>query len=143
MPITDVQLIYRLQDTVRVLINYRDGVDSFNLYWSATEGGAYTLFAEGILNEEGKIPSIKNKALYDFNPSTITIPTAWDNNQTNFIKLAPVTNGTIGALEGPMKIPTRLELINQKDQVVAFGFNKDSQKFIPLAVNEDGELKTV
>ena len=139
MSITGVQLIYRLQDTVRLLIDYRDGVDTFNLYWSSTSGGAYTKFAEGILNEEGKIPHIKSRALYDFNPSTIS---SWDNDQTNYIKLAPVTSGVEGAQEGPMEIPTRLELIVPKDQYVAYGFNKDAQKFIPLAVNEDGELKT-
>jgi len=139
LSIQGTQLIYRLVDTVRLLIDYRDSVDSFNFYWSATEGGAYTLFAEGIPNEPSNNPAIRDKVQFEFTPSTIT---GWDNTQANYIKIAPVTGGTPGSQEGPMEVPTRKELIFQKDQVVAYGFNKDEQKFIPLAVNQDGELKT-
>ena len=139
MAISGVQLIYRLPDTVRLLVEYRDGVDTFNFYWSATEGGAYTLFKEDLLNEPSKIPAIKGKVLYDFVPSTIS---GWDNSQTNYIKMAPVTGGVVGAQEGPMTIRTREELITYADKMIAYGFNKDEQRFIPLAVNEDGELIT-
>lgn len=141
MSIQGVQLIYRLQDTVRLLIDYRESPtpDSFNLYWSSTSGGSYTLFAEGILNKPSNEPAIRGKILVDVIPSTIS---GWDNNQTNYIKLAPVTGGSVGAQEGPMTIKTRKELIQPSDSTVVYGFNKDEQKFIPLSVNTDGELIT-
>lgn len=143
MSITGVQLIYRLRNAVRLLIDYRDdGTDSFNFYWSDTELGVYTLFSEDLINRPSKFPAIKGKILFEFYPSLITNPTNWDNDQTNYIKIAPVVGGVVGAQEGPMAIPTREEMIVQKDQVVAFGFNKTTNKFIPLAVNEDGEIIT-
>ena len=139
MSISGTQLIYRLQDTVRLLIDYRSGVDTFNFYWSSTEGGAYTSFYEGLINEKSDVPSIRGKIVFDFNPSAIS---GWNNDQTNWIKLAPVTGGIVGAQEGPLKIMTRLEMIPPKDATVIYGFNSSSQTYIPMAVNEDGELKT-
>jgi hypothetical protein len=138
--IAGTQLIYRLKNAVRLLIDYRPGVDAFNFYWSATELGAYTLFAENLTNQASLVPPTKGKVLFEFYPSLITLPVQWDNDQTNYIKIAEVIGGVVGAQEGPMAIPTRTEMIGQKDQMVAFGFNKDSQKFIPLAVDVDGKL---
>ena len=146
MAITGVQLIYRLKDTVRLLIDYRTGSpppDTLNFYWSSTELGAYTLFASGIINEPSTTPSVRGKIIFEFKPSTITNPTNWDNLQTNYIKMSTVTSGVESALEGPMPIPTKDENIYPTEKVVAFGFYEDDQKFIPLAVDDEGKLKTV
>lgn len=142
MAISGVQIIYRLQDHVRLLVDYRTGSpppDTFNFYWSSTSGGAYTLFLEDVINQGSSIPGIKGKILVDFVPSTIA---SWDNGQTNYIKLAPVTGGVVGAQEGPMEIPTKDEIGVAYDKTVIFGFNKTNQKFIPILVNDDGKLIT-
>lgn len=143
MALSGVQLIYRLKNTIRLLIDYRDGSpapDSFNFYWSSTEGGAYTSFATGIENIGSNVASVRGKIVFDFIPSLIA---GWDNNQANYIKMAPVTGGVEGAQEGPMQIPTVREMTGPADTVVVYGFNKANQKYIPLAVDEDGKLITV
>ena len=145
MAITGVQLIYRLKDLVRLLIDYRDNggtpPDTFNLYWSSTEGGSYTLFAEDIINKPSDIPSIRGKIQYEFVPSTIDTPD-WDNDQKNYIKLAPVTGGVVGSQEGPMEIPTRKEMIEHSEKSIMYGFNTSEQKFLPISVDEDGKIIT-
>lgn len=145
MAIAGVQLVYRLKDFVRLLIDYRESPtpDTFNLYWSTTSGGAYTLFAEKILNQPSSIPQIRGKILFEFVPSQITNPTQWDNNQTNYIKLAPVTGGVVGAQEGPIEIPTKDEVKQPSDGMTMYGFNKDLQKFIAVSVDQDGKVFTV
>jgi len=140
MAITGVQLVYRLKDTVRLLIDYRNGgtpPDSFNLYWSSTSAGVYTLFQTHILNQPSDVPSIKGRILTEFHPSQIV---GWNNLQTNFLKMAPVTGGAIGALEGPMTIPTREEMFSWAEKSIIFGFDKVTQKFIPIAVDSTGKL---
>lgn len=141
MSIVGTQLIYRLQDLVRLLIDYRGGTtppDSFNLYWSDTEGGSYTLFGS-VENVPSKVPSIKDKIQYDFIPSKIS---GWDNNQKNFVKIAPVTGGSEGAQEGPMEIPTRREMIQYSEKSIMYGFNKDKQEFMPITVDQNGKIIT-
>jgi hypothetical protein len=140
MAITGAQLIYRLQNTVRLLMDYRQNPtpDSYNLYWSSTELGVYVKFAS-FLNEPSRTPSIRGKIQFEFIPSTIV---GWDNSKDNWLKIKPVTAGVEGAFEGPMKVPTREELINYAEKTISYGFNKDSQKFIPLAVDVDGKLIT-
>jgi len=145
MAINGVQIIYRLRDFVRLLIDYRGGVtppDTFNLYWSTTSGGAYTLFLSKILNEPNTNPAVKGKVIADFIPSTITNPVQWDNIQTNYIKLAPVTGGVVGAQEGPLAIPTRNEMLFPIIRTASYGFNKNLQQFIPIAVNDEGKIIT-
>jgi len=142
MAITGLQLIYRLRDTVRLLIDYRGTPvipDTFNFYWSSTSGGAYVLFASNIKNEPSINPSIRGKVAFDFSPSTIV---GWDNFKTNYIKMAPVTGGIEGVLEGPSIIPSREEMITFSDKQLIFGYNRDFDKFIPLAVDPDGKLIT-
>ena len=136
--ITGLQLIYRLQDTVRLLMDYRENPtpDSFNLYWSAAIAGVYVKFAS-FLNVPSNIPSIRGKILFEFYPSTIV---GWNNSTDNFLKLAPVTGAVVGALEGPMTVPTKQETIYYAEKSISYGFNKDLQKFIPLAVDTDGKL---
>ena len=136
MAIAGFQLIYRLKDTVRLLIDYRVGPDSFNLYWSATELGVYALFA-GVINKPSNVPSIRGKILFEFNPSMIV---GWSNLQDNFLKMKPVTGGIEGAFEGPMKVPTREEMLPWAEKMISYGFNKDEQRFIPLAVDTTGKL---
>lgn len=140
MSILGMQLIYRLKDTVRLLTDYRTGSpppDTFNFYWSPTAIGVYTLFQTNIKNEPSVIPSIKGKVLFEFNPSSIS---GWNNAQTNYIKMALVTGGVVGAQEGPMTIPTKDEMIQWADKVVAFGFDSTTQKYIPVAVDSTGKL---
>ena len=140
MAIAGIQLIYRLKDTVRLLIDYRDGTpppDTFNFYWSSTSGGAYVQFATGVKNEPSKIPSIKDKIVFEFNPSQIS---GWDNSQENYLKMTEVIGGAESAQEGPMDVPTKNEMIQYADKMIAFGFDKTTQKFIPLAVDSTGKL---
>ena len=144
MSINGVQLIYRLEDFIRLLIDYRDGggtpPDTFNLYWSSTSGGAYVKFMEKIINKPSDVASIRGKIQVEIVPSTIT---GWSNSQENFFKLTTVTGGVESALEGPMEIPTRQEMIDQySDKSIIYGFNTDDQKYIPIKVNIDGKIIT-
>jgi len=137
--IVGAQLIYRLADFVRLLIDYRnDSTDSFNFYWAPTSVGPYSLF-KTINNIPSKEPQFRNKILVEFSPSLIS---GWDNQQTNFMKMAPVISGVEGLVEGPIEIPTRLELTKPADKFVVYGFEKATQQYIPISVNHDGEVIT-
>jgi hypothetical protein len=143
MAITGVQLIYRLHDTIRLLIDYRSSPippDSYNFYWSSTSGGVYALFASGIKNQPDRNPSIRNKILFDFLGSSIA---GWSNFQTNYIKMAPVTGVVIGAQEGPLDIPSREELIPYAEKSLVYGYDRVTDKFIAVAVDSDGKVLTV
>ena len=139
MSIQGVQTIYRLRTTVRLLIDYRTGVDSFNLYYSHTNIGAYIALGS-VKNIASKVPATKGKILFEFHTDSLV---TWDNDTINYIKLAPVVGGAEGALEGPLIIPTRVESILPKEFAVIYGLNINSQKFIPISVDPTGKVMTV
>lgn len=138
MAIQGVQIIYRLKQVVRLFIDYRAGVDSFNLYYSNTESGSYTLIGS-TLNNPSIAPASRGKVVFEF----ITDGLAnWDNETRNYVKLAPVINDIEGAQEGPLVILPRSEMIVPKEYSVMYGFSKELQKFIPIAVDDVGNIIT-
>jgi len=144
MAITGVQLIYRLSNTVRLLINHSDysNVDSFNFYWDSAESGTFTnSFVEGILNVPSNKSAIRGKIMIDVIPDPNV--SGWDNNITNWLKMAPVVGGVEGAKVGPIKIPTREQIIPHADKVIIYGYDEDNNRYIPAAVDSNGKMKTV
>jgi hypothetical protein len=139
MSIQGVQVIYRLRTTIRLLIDYRASVDSFNFYYSNVELGPYTLI-DSVSNIASLVPSTKGKIVFEFHTDSLV---GWDNETRNYIKLAPVTGGIEGVLEGPLMIPTRTESIIPKEFSVVYGLNKDLQKFIPISVDQTGKVMTI
>ena len=139
MAIQGVQIIYRLRQTVRLFIDYRENVDSFNLYYCNTVGGVYALIG-AVDNVASTSPASRGKVVYEFSTESLT---NWVDTTSNYIKLAPVVGVVEGAQEGPLKIPSRTETIAPKEFSVMFGFNKDTQKFVPVAVDGDGNIITV
>jgi len=139
MSIQGVQVIYRLKTMVRLFIDSRTGVDSFNLYYSNVELGPYTLL-DSVTNVPSKFPASRGKIIYEFHTDSLV---GWDNETRNFIKLAPVVGGVEGAIEGPMTIFTRVESIQPKEFSVMYGLNKDLQKFIPISVDITGKVMVV
>lgn len=139
MSIQGVQLIYRLRSTIRLLVSYRTGVDSFNFYYSNIEVGPYVLLGS-VLNIASLIPSTRGKIVFEFHTDSLV---GWDDQTRNYLKLAPVIGGVEGVQEGPMMIPTRVESIIPKEFSVIYGLNKDSQKFIPVSVDATGKVMTI
>ena len=139
MSIQGVQIIYRLRTTVRLFIDYRTSVDSFNLYYSNVDIGPYT-FLGNVLNFYSKQPAIKGKNVFEFHTDSLV---GWNDDTKNYIKLAPVIGGIEGVLEGPLTIPTRVESILPKEFAVIYGLNISSQKFIPISVDPTGKVMTV
>jgi len=139
MSIQGLQLIYRLKSTIRLFIDFRVGVDSFNMYYSNVEIGPYTLI-RSVANVASKVPSTRGKIVFEFHADSLV---GWNESTENYIKLAPVVGGFEGALEGPLAIPTRLENIIPKEFSVMYGLNKDSQKFIPISVDSFGKVMTI
>lgn len=138
MAISGVQLIYRLRETVRLLINHRVGVDSFNFYWSATSGGVYALISN-VSNTPSTEPAIRGKIRFEFNVGVNGLN--WNNDSNNYIKLAPVTGGVEGALEGPNLITPRYDYTSREPSTM-YGYNEVEDRFIPVAVDETGKLRT-
>ncbi|MDD5650059.1 MAG: hypothetical protein PHF86_06550 [Candidatus Nanoarchaeia archaeon] len=138
MAIQGVQIIYRLRQLIRLFVDYRAGVDSFNFYYSDAPSGVYTLFGSAV-NQPSNAPATRGKIVFEFSTETLV---NWDDNARNYIELAPVTGGTEGAMEGPLTIPTRVETIIPKEFSVVYGFNKDTQRFIPVSVDADGNVVT-
>lgn len=139
MAIQGVQIIYRLKQVIRLFIDYRTGgVDSFNLYYSNTESGSYTLIGS-VLNNPSIIPASRGKVVFEFITDGLT---NWDNETRNYVKLAPVIDGVEGEQEGPLVILPRSEMIVPKEYSVMYGFNKELQKFIPVAVDDVGNIIT-
>jgi len=137
MAISGLQIIDRLLTSVRLLIDHRDGVDSFKLYWSATEGGVYSEFAD-VLNGTNNNPALRGRISYMFFPDDEGMA----NDAKNYIKLAPVIGGVPGALEGPAVILTREQTKKPVDIRAMAGYNSDQDKYIPIAVDEDGKIIT-
>jgi len=136
MSIQGVQLIYRLQTTIRLFIDYRTGVSSFNVYYANLSVGPYALISS-IENVASRQPATRGKIVFEFQTSTLV---NWNDETKNYIKVAPVVGGVEQPLEGPLEIPTRIETIRPKEFSVIYGFNKDSQKFIPVLVDDAGKL---
>jgi hypothetical protein len=139
MSITGVQLIYRLQTTIRLLIDYRNNIDSFKFYYSSILGGPYTFFKQ-IENVASKSPSTRGKIYLEFNTTNLI---NWNNDTSNFIKMSTVFGGVEGLQEGPLEIITRVENIVPKEFSVVYGLDYNSQKFIPISVDSTGKVKTV
>ena len=140
MAITGVQLIYRLRETVRLLVDYRIGVDSFNIYWSNASGGPYTLFNnfENVPIPQG---SFKNRIPFEFNVGPLGLN--WNNTITNYIKIAPVTGGVEGALEGPLIVPAKFEKSKYaatKSSLVV-GYYEAEERYVPVAVDSVGKVR--
>lgn len=141
MAITGVQLIYRLRETIRLLIDYRTGVDSFNVYCAKVLVGPYGLIAN-VADIASNVPAIRGKIQLEFGTAPLETAGFWDNNVVNYIKLAPVVGGVEGALEGPLNVPTRVSTIIPKEFAAMYGFDATNQKFIPVIVNAEGKLIT-
>lgn len=139
MEIQGVQVIYRLRSTIRLFIDYRQNVDSFNLYYSNIKGGPY-IFLNFVTNVVSKSPATRGKIIFEFNTDSLG---GWDNDSRNYIKLSEVIGGIEGVLEGPLTILTRLESVVPKEFSVMYGLNKDLQKFIPISVDENGKVMTI
>lgn len=139
MSLPGLQLIYRLQTTIRLLIDYRTGVDSFNFYVSTESSGTYSLIGS-TQNTSSKEPGSRGKILYEFNVGPIP-GLNWDNTKTHYLKIAPVINNVEQTKEGPLVIPNRYEYAKDDKHIVSFGFNSDEQRFIPIAVDIDGKVK--
>jgi len=139
MSIQGLQIIYRLRTTIRLFIDYRTGIDSFNLYYSNSLAGPYTLL-KSIFNVASNNSSTRGKIVFEFNISNLI---NWNNDSTNYLKMSQVIGGIEGILEGPVEVNTRLEQILPKEFAVIYGLNYDSQKFIPISVDDTGKLKTI
>jgi len=138
MAISGTQLIYRLTNTIRILIDYRVGVDSFNIYWCSTSGGVYALLAN-VLNIANKTnPAIRGKIYFEFAPSAVV---GWNNAQTNYIKLEPVIGGAPQPQEGPMIVPAKsTDTVSIDRSTVIKGYNSAEDRFIPITVDSTGKL---
>lgn len=139
MSIQGVQVIYRLRTTIRLFIDYRIGVDSYNIYYSNIELGPYTLLGS-VANIASLVPSTKGKIVFEFHTDGLV---GWNDDTRNYLKLAQVIGGIEGILEGPLTILTRTESIIPKEFSVIYGLNKDSQKFIPVSVDPTGKVMVV
>jgi hypothetical protein len=117
------------------LIAYRVNVDAYRFSHAAVVGGPYVAFAT-IQNLPSILPSTRGKVVFEFYPSALT----WDNTIKHFLKMEPITGGVPGPIEGPLVVPVRYEYAKNPKDTVAFGFNKDEQRFIPIAVDKDGVL---
>jgi len=135
MSITDVQLIYRLQNTVRLLIGNRPNVEAYKFYHAAAVGGPYVAFAT-VQNLPSLNPPTKGQVVFEFFPSGLS----WDNTIKHFLKMAPIIGGVEQAQEGPLVVPVRYEYAKNPKDMVMFGFNTTEQRFIPVAVDADGKL---
>jgi hypothetical protein len=93
------ETIYRLVSYVQMSIWIRFGVDSFNIYQAVSVSGPYTKFLE-VRNIEDSEPRFAGRTVFSFNPSDL----GWNNDQINYIRIAPVTGGIEGSQEGPVYI---------------------------------------
>jgi hypothetical protein len=137
--IQGMQLIYRLRTTIRLFIDYRVGVDSFNIYHSSTSGGVYALLGN-VLNVASLLPATRGKVIFEFHTSSLA---GWSDDTRNYIKLTQIIGIVESPKEGPLEVPTRVESIIPKEFSVMYGLNAATQKFIPIAVDPTGQVMTV
>jgi len=139
MAIPGVQIIYRLQTTIRLFIDHviYPNVDSFNLYFSNAVGGPFVTLLGSVDNIPSDVPSVRGKIVFEFHTDDFV---GWNNDVRNYIVIAPVTGGVEGAQIGPMTVFTRAELLVPKEYSVMYGLDRASQKFIPVSVNPNGNI---
>lgn len=137
MSIKGLQIIYRLENTIRLFIDFRENIDAFKLYYSNSELGDYEELAT-INNVPSVSPSSRGKIVFEFNPTTLL---NWDNTSRNYIKMTEVIDNVEGILEGPTIVFPKLEEKIPKEFSVMYGFNQELQKFIPIKVDEEGKIK--
>ena len=138
--ITGVQLIYRLTNTVRLLIDERPSpVEAFSLKNSVNVGGPFVEFKK-VQNKGSVEPQIRGRIMVEVIPQSVV---GWDNNLTNYITLHEIIGGVEQAAEGPMVVPVIYQF-NKGDvsieSVVINGFNSSEQKFVPIAVDTNGKV---
>lgn len=141
--VAGVQLIYRLTGTVRLYIDPVVGVDYFNFYWKNSATLPFVNLLGKVENVASLIPSSKGKIVFEFAITDTLVTAGWDNNKTNYVSYTEVIGGVEGAQKGPIVIPVKYELHKISNYSVSLGFNTDEQKFIPIAVDPDGKVKTV
>lgn len=145
-----IQVIYRLDSRVVLMWSRRPNQDSdtnpshFNVYFSNLVAGPFVKIAE-VDNISPDAPAYLGKVVYNLIPTSIP---GWDNATTNYIRLAPVIGGVEQAQEDYIAIPpysvNGLRLTRETTApMIAVGFNKDENRFIPLSVDKDGKLETI
>lgn len=138
--IEGVQLIYRLTSTIRLLIENKVGVDSYKFYWSNTSTLYFTNVIGPVDNIASLNPPTKGKVVFEFATETIV---GWNNDETNYLSFTEIVGGVESVQKGPIVIPVRYELHKLSNYTVSLGFNADEQKFIPIAVDSNGKVKTI
>jgi len=147
-----VQVIYRLEDLVVLIWPVRPNIsetmepESYNVYWNTSETSppAYIL-VDSVENKSHSSRSYLNKVVFNLIPSTIG---DWNNSNVNWISLRPVVGGVEQAFEAAVPIHPysingmRISKVST-EKTVAVGYNSDNDQLIPVAVDEDGKLKTI
>lgn len=124
------EVIYRLVEYVEMSIFVRSGVDSFNIYQSTVETGPYTL-VKNVANVASTQPRYKNRVKFSFNP----IDLGWNNQQKNYIKIAPVTNSVEGAQEGPVVVyPMHYQKL-PADYIAIQVWDETESRYIPASTD--------
>jgi len=144
-----IQVIYRLENLIvlswPVRPNAGSSIDpeSYNVYWCDTVGGTYVQF-DSVENRSHASRSFLNKVVLNVIPEKI----GWDNTAANFIRLRPVVGGVEQAFEDPVAIaPYSVGGMRFNkttvEKSIAVGYNEDEDRLVPMAVDNEGKLKTI
>jgi len=149
-----IQVIYRLEDQVTIFwpvrpndgkdISVMDNVQSYNLYWDSSSGGAFNKLVGNVENKPHANRSFLNKVVMIFNPSRIT---GWDNSIVNYVRLNPVVGGVEQGLEDIIEIHPYsiggMRFNKTEQKAIAVGYDRDDDRLVPIAVDKDGKVKTI
>jgi hypothetical protein len=122
---------------------------SFNVYWDASSSGAFTKLLANVANisyarDPFGVRSYANKVVLNVTPTQIP---GWNNDVTNYIRLAAVIGGIEQTPEAIINIEPytsngmRLHYPELQTRAI-IGFNKDENRFIPVSVDVHGQIIT-
>jgi len=144
-----IQVIYRLENLVTLFWPVRPNdsnntsPESYNLYWSNSVSGTYSLIGS-VENRGSSNRAYHKKVVFNVIPSRVG---GWDNSNTNWVKIAAVIGGVEQAAETPIAInPHSVDNMLLKypfDRTVIVGYNSDENKLVPVSVDQNGKVKTV
>jgi len=150
-----IQIVYRLPSRITLMWLKRPNVGNntspskYNLYWDASAVGPFNALLGSVENSASDDPvgmrAYHDKIVFHFAPQQVP---GWIDDQANYVRLRAVIAGIEQAPEEIVAIPSYtsngMRLRYPELQTTAIvGYDKDTNQFIPVAVDLSGKVKTI
>lgn len=150
-----IQVVYRLPSRITLMWPKRPNAGNntnpskYNLYWDASAVGPFNKLLGSVENSASDDPvgmrAYHDKVVFHFIPEKVP---GWIDDQANYVRLRAVIGGAEQVPEEIVAIPSytsngmRLRYPELRTTAIV-GYDKESNQFIPVAVDLSGKVKTI